>query len=385
MDWIVCFLSLLMLGLIARVGAAAAALFILPWFALAIRSPQLVLTKLVQNTAFLIIPVLAIVSTIWSDYPDVTLRLGVQFLLTSIIGILAGSVLRPTVFASALLCALTALTTGGVIVDGGGGLRGEWAMQGLFESKNMFAFFSVIQIFSGLTVLFDRYQPRLIRMLAVFALLEAAVCLIAAQSTGALVFSIPAIATFLVLTQITRLPAPARQLILAGTAAVFVAAVILAVAFADNADALLDLLGKDTSLTGRTYLWRRAYDFIDQAPLLGVGYQAFWRIGNPPAEELWAFSSEASGAGFNFHNLYLNTAVELGFAGLICLFALLSAMAVRLFRAIVTRPGPSTYFAATLFVFFFSTSVIEVELLYPFHLGTVLLGVIWAFSAAPPR
>ena len=143
---------------------------------------------------------------------------------------------------------------------------------------------------------------------------------------------------------------------------------------------LARILGKDSTLTGRTYLWQRARDFIDQAPLLGTGYAAFWQIGNPPAEELWAASFEELGAGFNFHNLYLNTAVELGYVGLTSLILMLFTAGVRLLISIVKRPSPPVYFATAVFTFFCLTSFIEVALLYQFHLGTVLFGAIWAYS-----
>ncbi len=39
---------------------------------------------------------------------------------------------------------------------------------------------------------------------------------------------------------------------------------------------LLSVLGKDSSLTGRTEIWSAAIDSISQRPLFGYGYQAFW-------------------------------------------------------------------------------------------------------------
>jgi exopolysaccharide production protein ExoQ len=379
-EWIACFISLLMLGFLARVGAAAAALFILPWLLLAARSPRLAAAKLAQNAPFFILPALAVLSVTWSQYPEATLRLSIQFLLTSIIGIWAGTLIHPVTFASALLCALTAIVTGGIAADGGASFRGEQALQGFFDSKNMFALFTVIQLIAGITVLLDRRQSLFVRALGLFSLFEAPVCLVAAQSTGALVFSIPAIAAFLAIAAIARLPEAVRQVLVAVAIIAGAAALILIISFGGDTDLLLESLGKDSTLTGRTYLWQRARDFIDQAPLLGTGYAAFWQIGNPPAEELWAASFEESGAGFNFHNLYLNTAVELGYVGLTSLITMLLTASVRLLISIVKRPSPPVYFATAVFTFFCLTSFIEVALLYQFHLGTVLFGAIWAYS-----
>ena len=72
--------------------------------------------------------------------------------------------------------------------------------------------------------------------------------------------------------------------------------------------------------------------------------------------------------------------MDLGYAGLLSLILLLLAAAVRLLISIVKRPGPPVYFATAVFTFFCLTSFIEVALLYQFHLGTVLFGVVWAYS-----
>jgi exopolysaccharide production protein ExoQ len=41
-------------------------------------------------------------------------------------------------------------------------------------------------------------------------------------------------------------------------------------------DFLIQLLGKDMTLTGRTNIWSAVLDSIVKRPLLGYGYQAFW-------------------------------------------------------------------------------------------------------------
>ncbi len=51
-------------------------------------------------------------------------------------------------------------------------------------------------------------------------------------------------------------------------------------------DLILDLLGKDATLTGRTDLWRFVDIDIAQRPLLGWGFSAFWSQINPVANEI---------------------------------------------------------------------------------------------------
>jgi exopolysaccharide production protein ExoQ len=53
----------------------------------------------------------------------------------------------------------------------------------------------------------------------------------------------------------------------------FSAALVVIVAWPDF---LIDLLGRDMTLTGRTNIWSAVLDSIVKRPLLGYGYQAFW-------------------------------------------------------------------------------------------------------------
>ena len=61
---------------------------------------------------------------------------------------------------------------------------------------------------------------------------------------------------------------------------------LIAPVAAINLDALFDLLGKDSTLTGRTDIWGYAIPYIYQRPLLGWGYAAFWSTNNPAAWEI---------------------------------------------------------------------------------------------------
>jgi O-antigen ligase len=60
---------------------------------------------------------------------------------------------------------------------------------------------------------------------------------------------------------------------------------ILVVGAADP-DLVLDLIGKDPTLTGRTEIWGYVMNDISLKPLLGWGYFAFWIASNPAAVEI---------------------------------------------------------------------------------------------------
>jgi exopolysaccharide production protein ExoQ len=81
-------------------------------------------------------------------------------------------------------------------------------------------------------------------------------------------------------------------------------------------DLLLLSIGKDVSLTGRTLLWSHAANIIADHPFGGLGLQAFWVEGNSEAVRFWETFYIDSHIGFHFHDLWLETGVELGFIGI---------------------------------------------------------------------
>jgi O-antigen ligase len=75
---------------------------------------------------------------------------------------------------------------------------------------------------------------------------------------------------------------------------------------------VFQLLGRDATLTGRTDIWIVLSDYIDQRPLLGYGYGAFWAPESDPGN--WvreALQWDAPTA----HNGWLEVTLALGFVG----------------------------------------------------------------------
>lgn len=76
---------------------------------------------------------------------------------------------------------------------------------------------------------------------------------------------------------------------------------------------VVDLLGKDLTLTGRTPLWGYAIDMIKMQPWLGYGYEAFWDGMNGPSAYIWrAVRWSVPDA----HNGFIELTLHLGLVGL---------------------------------------------------------------------
>ena len=80
-----------------------------------------------------------------------------------------------------------------------------------------------------------------------------------------------------------------------------------------NADSLLAVVGKDSTLTGRTDIWLATLDLIKQKPLLGWGYMATWVPTDPQTVAIW---QEFRWAVPNAHSAYLDVTLQLGLVGL---------------------------------------------------------------------
>jgi exopolysaccharide production protein ExoQ len=137
-------------------------------------------------------------------------------------------------------------------------------------------------------------------------------------------------------------------------------------------DAFLETSGKDSTLTGRTDLWRTGLTLISEKPFFGVGYRAFWVKGNGPAEQLWAMFGEPSGAGFNFHNTYISNAVELGLVGLSIEVILIYVTAGILAVLAIVRPSQIVAALLGLQVLLILRSFVEVEVFFEFSTRSIL-------------
>jgi exopolysaccharide production protein ExoQ len=80
-----------------------------------------------------------------------------------------------------------------------------------------------------------------------------------------------------------------------------------------DADLLLGVFGKNSTLTGRTDIWLATLDLIKQKPLLGWGYMATWVPTDSQTVEIWEEFRWLIGSA---HNAYLDVALQLGLVGL---------------------------------------------------------------------
>jgi O-antigen ligase len=131
---------------------------------------------------------------------------------------------------------------------------------------------------------------------------------------------------------VARLPPPqaAAWLLFLGSAGLF-----LALAAILSAQSLLALLGRDLTFTGRTDLWSHVWGMIQERPLLGYGYGAYFELPAVASYLLAALRWEIP----NAHNGFLEAWLGLGTPGLVLVVSFLLGGLVRGWR-LVRQAGP---------------------------------------------
>lgn len=357
---------------IGLVGTLAAAAFIVLALALVAMRPLATGRELLHYSPLLILALLAMASAIWSDAPQTTMRAGIQLLLTMMAAIVvylrAGS--RSVVlilFIAFLAITLVALP----FVPGA--LTSGHPLQAMYGSKNQLGFSAHMAIALALAVGCDREQPRAARLATLAALPLCAGILLMTQSATALTSAGVTLFVFPLLLLFGRVPVSGRvALFVVGAALLGVALFFMQ----DIANAIADfrqnVLNKNATLTGRTYLWEAAARLSAERPLLGYGYSAFWQQGNLEAEGLWRWGGIANRSGFNFHNAFVEMKIDLGLIGQYILLTTCAVFAAAgLFRQLVSPSVPMAFFLA-LQVVMYLRSYAESGLIAPFSLITMM-------------
>jgi O-antigen ligase len=258
---------------------------------------------------------LAVASTLWSQFPLYTVRRSAPFAMAAVFGLYLAmrypvrrqlAILRIAMLGLAAASVALALAFPKLGLDYSTGHHADW--QGVFTQKNTCGEMMVL----ATAVLLADWKPTWQRFLsaALFTLV-----LFMSGSRSAWLLDCAVIALWAALLLAKRVDAPTR--VIAALTFLFGTPVALLMLFFWRAP-LLALLGRDATLSGRTLIWRQVLMFIAQRPWLGWGYEAFWR---GTRGEAFRVDAALNFVVFHAHNGFLEIWLNLGLAGLV-LFAL---------------------------------------------------------------
>lgn len=362
------FTSLVFVGYLGRTGVL---IFLLTGLLLLLRRVHFSFRELRDYWWLFLLPLWCILSALWSEHPHLSLRHGMQLLITFLIAVALASRLAPAVV---LRIQFTALVLAGVASLLVGDVRPDGVWIGIFDSKNYYAFSMVTLLLCSFALLADRGEARRWRLAGFCGAVLALPQIIMAESVGAVMVSIVVLMAALVLLRISAYPPDRQKGRLVTQGALLGAAVLIGLQFREAiTNYSFELTGKDPSLTGRTELWNAAIGEIARAPLIGTGYRAFWVEGNSLAEALWADFYIASKSGFNFHNVYLSNAVEIGMIGVGLQLLLLGPALVLSMRWLLKAGHAPAMFGFMAVTFALGLSFVEVPVFFEFHALSVMV------------
>lgn len=187
---------------------------------------------------------------------------------------------------------------------------GTPAYGGLFPHKNMAgSFFGLLAVFWFAAALSP--GARVARCL-MLALANLATVVIAGSAGPVVSAAIAGLATLGALAVLR-----ARR----STPFVFGVTAILVIALVMGWSDLLNLVGRDSNLTGRTFLWSLWPRFFFEQPLFGYGYDGFFTEESSAYIQLWQYLPWTASS---FHNSYLDLAIQLGLVGSVILLLIIA-------------------------------------------------------------
>jgi O-antigen ligase len=138
--------------------------------------------------------------------------------------------------------------------------------------------------------------------------------------------------------------------------------------FSSILDPLVESLGRDATLTGRTDIWRNVLAGTWVNPLIGTGFFSFW--GGEGGEAIRNLMG-APGV-HSAHNGYLDIYLDGGLIGLLLLFCLLLACGTRLSRSLNVSPHQRLKFAVLIVAILYNLSESTFARLTPLWFTTLL-------------
>ena len=265
---------------------------------------------------FLIMLLIIFASAFWSAAPESSLRRGVTMasLLLFVLGTQASLggerfmriAVRAVLMTAALGIAEAALR------PAYGFDTGEYAnaIRGLYNQKNGFG----IGLLSGMLALsFGALSRGALRWTDCLIAGAFLLCVVLARSTTSLLLSLMICGITPLILALDSRGAPRIVALIGLVLGATAAGLLLA---ATNVADLLELLGKDASLTGRTEIWEAVDEAIARKPLLGYGYSAFWIDGSREVLRVW---DHVAWEVISAHSGYRELMLQFGSVGLILL------------------------------------------------------------------
>lgn len=267
-----------------------------------------------RNMFLWVLLIVVCFSYFWSINPSQTLRFSIYVIGTTGFGLYLATRFSLTEqmkllgWTYGLLLTLSLLFAIGLPKYGIMGGIHEGALRGVFTHKNQFGAFMAP---GGVIFLLNALKGERFSWLYWGLLILNCGAMVMSQSTTAL----GTFGLMLILCIIYRMFRWRYEVMILATLAVTIIGFVGLVLFTGyiGSDSLLSSLGKDTTLSGRTYIWQYVWDQIQLKPWLGYGMTAFWNGLEGPS----GYIQYAMRIGVIYaHNGFLDLWLSIGIVGL---------------------------------------------------------------------
>ncbi|WP_164712477.1 O-antigen ligase family protein [Methylobacterium currus] len=352
--------------------------------------PRLLLKTAISRGVWYLwlVPGFATASSIWSSVPLDTLRAGLQLGLTTLMGLLLAWLVRPKDFIYALATASTiivilSLLKNNYVIDG---MTSTVNWSGLFANKNTMCYTGAYLALCCVALAISPKSPPAARGMAALGVVLAYIICFRARSVATILAMTIAMGLIVFAHSASSVSRTARaHYVEIASIVLLILGTLATIVVLRYSNELLALVNKDPTLTGRTVLWFWAGRVIPDAVWLGHGYAGFWVQGRPMAEFLWHLLHIASRMGFHFHNLFIETWVELGVTGLSLTVFTIVVTVVRSYRRLRAAPDAVTGFGLALVVMALITQTQDVQLFGVFNPMFLIFVALAAYAHPRPK
>jgi len=324
---------------------------------LLVRTCKGAITNSLREYPLMALAVLAIASTTWSDNPSVSLRRGVALALTCLFGVYFASrfTLREQMRLLGWVCGVSVLVSYPFGVLGLGTPSEEFASAwyGVFVHKNDLGRMMVLSI--AVFLLLAKSEPRKKPMLWSGAFL-ALVLLFLSQSATSVVALAVVLAAFPFCRSLNGNKSKVATVMIVTTVTIGAALYWLI----SNLQSVMELLGKDITLTGRLPLWILSGVMALRKPWFGYGYNAFWLGPGSASDKIWAIVGWKPP---HAHNGLLELWLELGLLGVVTFLVGFFMYSIRAIRLLQRSSEPEMIWPFLFLVLMAITNLTEVTIL----------------------
>lgn len=324
-----------------------------------------------------LIPALSGLSFIWSPYPSEAIREAIFFFLSAFSVVIIGSLMSERqILRAFFLCGLAGSALAFTELDA---IRSTNISEYLGQ-KNYIAMKILISMIAAFAVAANKHEHAILRGVAAILVPMDLYLILATKSATSMVLAFLALA-LLLFSQLLWVSARdvrgLRTLIVGFAIASALALVLFGLTLLNGAtvNEVFELLGRDTTFTGRTALWEQAARTSAEHPILGVGQAGFWQYDVGAAQTLAINDSKAAGTVLGFHNSYLETQVHLGYVGLgmLILMVCITLWKATLHMLVEATLERSCFFVAALIIF--SMTFTESLIFAYFHPGIYIFNL----------